>query len=125
MVKKPMKAAGPLIFAAAIAAAVLISVSGIRCYAVLTGSMEPVLPVGSLLVVVPMSFDELKVGQDITYNSGRHGNAQNRRHRPGGSDGHDAGTDKQRGRYTCHGGEHRWEGAVVPALDGISGQNSE
>lgn len=40
--KKPMKAAGPLIFAAAIAAAVLISVSGIRCYAVLTGSMEPV-----------------------------------------------------------------------------------
>ena len=107
MVKKPMKAAGPLIFAAAIAAAVLISVSGIRCYAVLTGSMEPVLPVGSLLVVVPMSFDELKVGQDIT------------------SDGHDAGTDKQRGRYTCHGGEHRWEGAVVPALDGISGQNSE
>jgi len=54
-VKKPMKAAGPLIFAAAIAAAVL------------TGSMEPVLPVGSLLVVVPMSFDELKVGQDITY----------------------------------------------------------
>lgn len=62
-----MKAAGPLIFAAAIAAAVLISVSGIRCYAVLTGSMEPVLPVGSLLVVVPMSFDELKVGQDITY----------------------------------------------------------
>ena len=67
MVKKPMKAAGPLIFAAAIAASVLISVSGIRCYAVLTGSMEPVLPVGSLLVVVPMSFDELKVGQDITY----------------------------------------------------------
>lgn len=65
--EKPMKAAGPLIFAAAIAAAVLISVSGIRCYAVLTGSMEPVLPVGSLLVVVPMSFDELKVGQDITY----------------------------------------------------------
>ena len=51
--KKPMKAAGPLIFAAAIAAAVLISVSGIRCYAVLTGSMEPVLPVGSLLVAVP------------------------------------------------------------------------
>lgn len=42
--KKPMKAAGPLIFAAAIAAAVLISVSGIRCYAVLTGSMEPVEP---------------------------------------------------------------------------------
>ena len=69
--KKPMKAAGPLIFAAAIAAAVLISVSGIRCYAVLTGSMEPVLPVGSLLVVVPMSFDELKVGQDITYKTHR------------------------------------------------------
>ena len=111
MVKKPMKAAGPLIFAAAIAAAVLISVSGIRCYAVLTGSMEPVLPVG-------------RAGHYLQ-DSGRHGNAQNRRHRPGGSDGHDAGTDKQRGRYTCHGGEHRWEGAVVPALDGISGQNSE
>lgn len=42
--KKPMKAAGPLIFAAAIAAAVLISVSGIRCYAVLTGSMDLYCP---------------------------------------------------------------------------------
>lgn len=115
-----MKAAGPLIFAAAIAAAVLISVSGIRCYAVLTGSMEPVLPVGSLLVVVPMSFDELKVGQDITYKTA----GGTVTHRIVAID-HDAGTDKQRGRYTCHGGEHRWEGAVVPALDGISGQNSE
>lgn len=126
MVKKPMKAAGPLIFAAAIAAAVLISVSGIRCYAVLTGSMEPVLPVGSLLVVVPMSFDELKVGQDITYKTA------------GGTVTHRIVAIDQAARtvttqgltnnvagYTCHGGEHRWEGAVVPALDGISGQNSE
>ena len=123
MVKKPMKAAGPLIFAAAIAAAVLISVSGIRCYAVLTGSMEPVLPVGSLLVVVPMSFDELKVGQDITYKTA--GGTVTHRIVAIDQAARTAGTDKQRGRYTCHGGEHRWEGAVVPALDGISGQNSE
>lgn len=70
MVKKAEKQTEKAVipFAAAIiAAAVLASASGIRCYAVLTGSMEPELPVGSLLVVVPMSFDELKIGQDITY----------------------------------------------------------
>ena len=66
--KQTEKAVIPFLFAAAIiAAAVLASASGIRCYAVLTGSMEPERPVGSLLVVVPMSFDELKIGQDITY----------------------------------------------------------
>jgi len=56
-----------LLFAAAIiAAAALASVNGIRCYAVLTGSMEPELPLGSLLVVVPTPFAKLEVGQDIT-----------------------------------------------------------
>lgn len=35
--------------------------------AVLTGSMEPELPVGSLLVIKPVSYGEINIGDDITY----------------------------------------------------------
>lgn len=50
-------------------AAVLISklVFGIEMKAVLTGSMEPELPVGSLLIIQPADFEEIKVGDDITF----------------------------------------------------------
>ena len=34
--------------------------------AVLTGSMEPELPVGSLLVILPVSYEEIQIGDDIT-----------------------------------------------------------
>lgn len=34
--------------------------------AVLTGSMEPELPVGSLLVILPVAYDDIQIGDDIT-----------------------------------------------------------
>lgn len=50
-------------------AAVLISklVFGVEMKAVLTGSMEPELSVGSLLIIKPTEYEEIKVGDDITY----------------------------------------------------------
>ncbi len=49
--------------------AVLISklVFGIEMKAVLTGSMEPELPVGSLLIISPTEYDKVEVGDDITF----------------------------------------------------------
>ncbi len=35
--------------------------------AVMTGSMEPDLPVGSLLIIKPAEYDEIKIGDDITF----------------------------------------------------------
>ena len=35
--------------------------------AVMTGSMEPELPVGSLLVIIPAEYDDIAIGDDITY----------------------------------------------------------
>lgn len=35
--------------------------------AVLTGSMEPDLPVGSLLIIVPTAYEEIEIGADITF----------------------------------------------------------
>jgi len=40
---------------------------GVQMRAVLTGSMEPELPVGSLVVAVPTPFEKVKVGDDVTY----------------------------------------------------------
>ena len=40
---------------------------GIQFRAVLTSSMEPDLPVGSLIVIVPTAFEDIQVGDDITY----------------------------------------------------------
>lgn len=50
-------------------AAVLISklVFGVEMKAVLTGSMEPELSVGSLLIIKPAEYEEIKVGDDITF----------------------------------------------------------
>lgn len=39
----------------------------IQYRAVRTGSMEPDIPVGSMVVVVPTSADNIKVGDDVTY----------------------------------------------------------
>lgn len=54
---------------AIVLAAVLISKLGfgIEMKAVLTGSMEPELPVGSLLIIRPAEYEEIKVGDDITF----------------------------------------------------------
>lgn len=50
-------------------AAVLISklVFGVEMKAVLTGSMEPELSVGSLLIIKPAEYEKIEVGDDITY----------------------------------------------------------
>lgn len=50
-------------------AAVLVSklIFGVEMKAVLTGSMEPELPVGSLLVIKPAEYEEIAVGDDITF----------------------------------------------------------
>lgn len=51
-----------------IAAAVLIAqLLGIRTYAVLSGSMEPMYPTGSLLWVQKVSCSQLKLGDAITF----------------------------------------------------------
>ncbi len=42
-------------------------VLGYRCYAVISGSMEPVYPVGSLIYVKAVDYKELKVGDPITF----------------------------------------------------------
>lgn len=50
-------------------AAVLISklVFGVEMKAVLTPSMEPELPVGSLLIISPAEYEDIKIGDDITF----------------------------------------------------------
>lgn len=35
--------------------------------AVMTSSMEPELPVGSLLIIVPSEYDDIHIGDDITF----------------------------------------------------------
>lgn len=54
---------------AIVLAAVLIAKLGfgMEMKAVLTGSMEPELPVGSLLIIKPAGYEEIKVGDDITF----------------------------------------------------------
>ncbi len=42
-------------------------VTDIEYRAVQTGSMEPEIPVGSLVVVVPTAAEEIQVGDDVTY----------------------------------------------------------
>lgn len=44
-----------------------VRIVGIRTYAVISGSMEPVYPTGSLLYVKPVKTEELKVGDTITF----------------------------------------------------------
>lgn len=39
----------------------------IEMKAVLTGSMEPDLPVGSLLLISPAEYDDIEIGDDITF----------------------------------------------------------
>ena len=58
------------VLAVAVSAAVLlvgVRVVGLVPYAVLSGSMEPEYPVGSLLYVKRVDVSELKVGDDITF----------------------------------------------------------
>lgn len=40
---------------------------GVEMKAVLTGSMEPELPVGSLLIITPTQYEDINTGDDITF----------------------------------------------------------
>lgn len=40
---------------------------GVEMKAVMTSSMEPELPVGSLLIIVPSEYDDIHIGDDITF----------------------------------------------------------
>ncbi len=50
-------------------AAVLVAklLFGVEMRAVLTPSMEPELPVGSLLIIKPTAYEDIKIGDDITF----------------------------------------------------------
>lgn len=43
---------------------------GIEVNAVITGSMEPDLPVGSLIIVKPAGYEDINIGDDITFSRG-------------------------------------------------------
>lgn len=66
----------------ALAAAVIVvpAVTGAKTYTVLTGSMEPTYPPGTLVVVRPVAPDELSMGDVITFQL-RSGEAQVATHR--------------------------------------------
>lgn len=52
-----------------LAAAILVPMLfGVRLYSVQTGSMHPALPVGTVVVVEPVEFEEIAVGDVVTYN---------------------------------------------------------
>ena len=56
-----------------IAAILLIAVPklfGVEFRAVLTGSMTPEIPVGSLVIIVPTNAENIKIGDDITFVTG-------------------------------------------------------
>lgn len=40
---------------------------GVEMKAVMTASMQPELPVGSLVVIVPTDYDDINIGDDITF----------------------------------------------------------
>ena len=68
--KKVCGLAATVLLVITVAAAVLlvgVRIVGIRPYAVLSGSMEPEYPVGSLLYVKAVDTSKLKVGDDITF----------------------------------------------------------
>lgn len=58
--------AGPAI----ILAAVLAGFAGVKYLCVLSPSMEPEMPVGSLIAVVPAKAEKMRVGRDVTYKLG-------------------------------------------------------
>lgn len=46
---------------------IALKMSGFQLFTVMSGSMEPVLPVGSVVLVEPTSYNDIKVGDDVTF----------------------------------------------------------
>ncbi|MDR2686513.1 MAG: signal peptidase I, partial [Oscillospiraceae bacterium] len=55
------------VLAAATLAVFLPMTFGAKMLSVQSGSMEPEIPVGSLVLVVPTKFEKIEVGNDVTY----------------------------------------------------------
>ena len=69
-IKKILNVIGSVLVAAVLllaAVSVGVRVVGIRTYAVVSGSMEPTYPTGSLLYVKSVDAEDLKVGDAITF----------------------------------------------------------
>lgn len=57
-----------------LATVLVLRVNGFQFLTVLSGSMEPELPVGSVIVVQPVgSYDSISVGDDVTFYAGTQG----------------------------------------------------
>lgn len=46
---------------------IVLKSAGFQFFTVMSGSMEPVLPVGSVVLVEPISYDDIEVGDDVTF----------------------------------------------------------
>jgi signal peptidase len=73
-VRKSIQKTGDIVTSVLVIAAVLVAVAlvgvrliGLQVYTVLSGSMEPVYHVGSLIYVKDTDYRELEVGDDITF----------------------------------------------------------
>lgn len=72
--RKIWNAVTTVILAAAVLLAVLLAgvrVAGLQVFQVMSGSMEPVYPVGSLIYVKKQAPSGLEIGDDITYRMGK------------------------------------------------------
>ena len=69
--QKPEKKHPGRIAALLLAAALLLGwLLGLRCYSVLSGSMEPAYPTGALLITRPIRAEQIRQGTVLTFRSG-------------------------------------------------------
>ena len=61
------RALGPFLLAAAVVAVVVAGVCGVRLLPVLTGSMAPSAPAGSLVLTVPVAGEDVAVGDVLAF----------------------------------------------------------
>ena len=61
------RALGPFLLAAAVVAVVVAGVCGVRLLPVLTGSMAPSAPAGSLVLTVPVAGEGVAVGDVVAF----------------------------------------------------------
>lgn len=46
---------------------IMLKATGFQFFVVMSGSMEPILPVGSVVLVQPTPYDDIQVGDDISF----------------------------------------------------------
>ena len=111
-----------VLLVACLVAVVVARLAGVRAFDVQTGSMEPDMPQGSLVITTPVSFDEVQVGDIVTFVMNE--NLDVATHRVVAID-REAGTVTTKGDANANtDGEQRWEnvvGRVVLILPGLGG----